>query len=430
MEPYETHIALATAIAVGLLIGLERERTKAERISSSFGGVRTYPIIAMVGALATMLEPASMWLPLIALLGLFALVAISYAADVRRAEDHGTTTELSAIATYLLGALAASRGVVEPMATRLVLVAGLGVTLTFLLSSKPWTHRFAERISREDFYATMKFLIVAVIVLPLLPDRDVGPLGALNPRTLGVLVVTISGLSFVGYVATRLLGARRGLLLGAALGGLVSSTAVTLSFATRTKAEPRIAPVAAGAIAVAWTIMLGRVAVLAALVYPPVLGALALPLGAMMLASLGGLLITFRRADAEPGEVELKNPFDLGSAIKVTLVFAAVLLTTKAATVYLGRGGLYLTSGLAGTTDVDAITLSSAGLAKGGIAVSTAATAISIAIGVNTVVKAVLATAVGGRALGRRAILIGGMVLVAGAAGVAAVAAGLGFGAT
>src|SRR5689334_23419154 len=130
VEPYETHIALATALAVGLLVGLEREQTKSERPGSSFGGVRTYPIVALIGALATMLEPSSMWLPLIALLGVFALVALSYADDVRRGQSHGTTTELSAIATYLLGALATSRGVVEPMADRLVLVAGLGVALT------------------------------------------------------------------------------------------------------------------------------------------------------------------------------------------------------------------------------------------------------------------------------------------------------------
>ncbi len=430
VEPYEPHIALATALAVGLLIGLEREQTRPERPGASLGGVRTYPIVALVGALATMLEPASMWLPLIALLGLFSLVAISYAADVRRDGDHGTTTELSAIATYLLGALAASRGVVEPMADRLVLVAGLGVALTFLLSSKPWFHRFAERISREDFYATLKFLIVAVVVLPLLPDQAMGPLGAVNPRTLGLLVVTISGLSFVGYVATRLLGARRGLLLGAALGGLVSSTAVTLSFATRTKQEPRLAPVAAGAIAVAWAIMLGRVAVLVGLVHPPLLRTLAIPLGAMLLATLAGLALTFRRAAAggpanEAGELELKNPFELGSAVKVTLVFGVVLLATKAATVYIGPRGLYLTSLLAGTTDVDAVTLSTAGLARDSIDAVTATIAIALAIAVNTAVKVALAGIVGGAALGRRAALVGGLTLVAGAAGLAA-SAGLG----
>ena len=422
VEPYETQIALATAVAVGLLVGLEREQTKADRPGSSFGGVRTYPIIALIGALATMLETASMWLPLIALAGVFALVGISYAADVRREQDHGTTTETSAIAVYLLGALAASKGVVEPMADRLILVAGLGVALTFLLSSKTWFHRIAARVSREDFYATVKFLIVAVIVLPLLPDRPVGPLGAVNPRHLGLLVVTISGLSFAGYVATRLLGARRGLLLGAALGGLVSSTAVTLSFATRTKREPKLAPAAAGAIAVAWTIMLGRVAVLVALVHPPLLRPLALPLGGMTLAALAGLALTFRRrTEGDAGELDLKNPFELGSAVKVTLVFAVVLLATKAATAYIGTRGLYLASALAGTTDVDAVTLSSAGLAKDELDPITATVAIAIAIIVNTAVKAALAAIVGGRALGRRAALVGALILAGGVLGLAAV---------
>ncbi|HLL25648.1 MAG TPA: DUF4010 domain-containing protein, partial [Kofleriaceae bacterium] len=234
MEPYESHFALATALAVGLLVGLEREQSKPERGGSQLGGIRTYPICALIGALATMLAPTSAWLPLVALAGLVAFVAISYAAEIRRDGDHGMTTEVAVVATYLLGALAASREVVQPMADRLILVAGLGVALTFLLSSKQLFHHLAARVSREDYYATLKFLIVAVIVLPMLPDRSFGPLDAINARTLGLLVVTISGLSFIGYVAMKLLGAKRGLLLGAALGGLVSSTAVTLSFANRT----------------------------------------------------------------------------------------------------------------------------------------------------------------------------------------------------
>lgn len=423
MEPYETHLALATAFAVGLLIGLEREQSRPDRPASSFGGVRTYPIFALIGALATLLEPASMWLPLIALLGVCALVAISYHADVGREGDHGATTEASVIATYLLGALATSKGVIEPMSDRLILVASVGVALTFLLSSKPWFHRIAARMSREDFFSTVKFLIVAVIVLPLLPDRAMGPLGALNPRHLGILVVTISGLSFAGYVAIRLLGARRGLLLGAALGGLVSSTAVTLSFATRTKAEPKLAPVAAGAISAAWAIMLGRVAVLVAIVEPALLRSLAIPLGAMTLAALAGLALTFRRDGGDPAELELKNPFELGSAIKVTLVFGAVLLASKAATEYLGERGLYLTSALAGTTDVDAATLSSAQLARDGLGKVTATVAILIAIGVNTVVKAALAAGIGGASLGRRMAFVGALILGAGVGGLVAGAA-------
>ncbi len=435
VEAFENHISLATAIAVGLLIGLEREQgkqahqAKGERPGSSLAGIRTYPIFALVGGLATMLEPASMWLPLVALLGVFALVAISYAADVRRStdgSDHGMTTEISVIGTYLLGALATSRGVVEPMADRLVLVAGLGVVIAFLLTSKEYFHSFAAKVSRDDLYATVKFLIVAVIVLPMLPDREVGPLGAINPRHLGLMVVTISGLSFLGYVAMRLWGAKRGLLLGAALGGLVSSTAVTLSFANRTKAEPALAPVAAGAITIAWTIMLGRVVVLVALVDPALLRPLALPIGAMIGAALLGLLLTFRRNGGDDAKLELTNPFELGSAIKVTLLFAVVLLATRGATHYLGDQGLYLASALGGTTDVDAVTLSSAKLAsEQHVGAMAAAIAICIGIGVNTLVKTGLAAGLGGAPLGKRIATVAVLILISGGAGVA-ITAGIG----
>ncbi len=430
MEAFENHISLATAIAVGLLIGLEREQTKladAERRGHSLAGIRTYPIFALVGGLATMLEPASMWLPLVALLGVFALVAISYAADVRRkgGEDHGVTTEISVIGVYLLGALACSRGVIEPMADRLILVSGLGVVIAFLLSSKEYFHSFASKVSRDDFYATVKFLILAVIALPMLPDRDVGPLDAINPRNLGLMVVTISGLSFIGYVAIRLWGAQRGLLLGAALGGLVSSTAVTLSFANRTKADPSLAPVAAGAIAIAWTIMLGRVGVLVALIDPELLKLLAFPLAAMIGAALLGLALTFRRGAGGEPKTELTNPFELGSAVKVTLMFGLVLLVTKGATHYLGDRGLYLAAALSGTTDVDAVTLSTAKLHGSQISGLVATTAIYIGIAVNTVVKTGLAAGIGGAPLGKRIGVVGAMTVVAG--GVAlAVAAGIG----
>ncbi len=418
----ETQLALATALGVGLLIGLEREQSKLERGGNQIGGVRTYPLVALVGALATLLEPVSMWLPLVALFGVFALVAISYAADIKRDSDHGMTTEISVIGTYLLGALAASRGVVEPMADRLLLVAAIGVTLTFLLSSKLWFHTFAAQVSRADFYATVKFLIVAVIALPLLPNRDIGPLSAINPRTLGLMVVTISGLSFLGYVAMRLLGARRGLLLGAALGGLVSSTAVTLSFSRRAKQDAALAPVAAGAIAIAWMIMLGRVGVLVALIDLTLLRTLALPLGAMLGATLLGLAMTFRRSNEPPAELNLKNPFELGSAVKVTLVFAAVLLISRAAIEYVGSSGLYLASALGGTTDVDAVTVSTAKLANSSIDTGVATIAISIAVAVNTLVKTVMAAVVGGAPLGKRVAVTGILVLFACGAGIAATA--------
>jgi len=238
-------------------------------------------------------------------------------------------------------------------------------------------------------------------------------------------VVTISGLSFLGYIAMRLWGARRGLLLGAALGGLVSSTAVTLSFANRTKADPRLAPVAAGAISIAWTIMLGRVVVLVALVDPALLRILAIPLGAMIVAALLGLALTFRRGGEEP-PLELTNPFELGSAIKVTLMFALVLLVTRAATYYLGDQGTYLAAALGGSTDVDAVTMSMSKLAASQVIDPVvAAIAIYIGIAVNTLVKTALAAGIGGGALGKRIGTVGALTVISGGAAVA-IAAGIG----
>lgn len=420
MEPYEPHLGLATALAVGLLIGLEREQAHPETQGPSFGGVRTYPIVALIGALATMLEPSSLWLPLVALAGLTALLAISYAADVRKDGERGVTTEASTIATYLLGALATSHGVVEPLGTRLLLVVGLGVALAFLLSSKQWLHGVASRVSREDFYATIKFLIVGVIVLPLLPDRDVGPLQAINPFNVGLMVVTIAGLSFIGYVAVQWLGPERGLLVGAAFGGLVSSTAVTIAFSRRASRAPELVGAAAGGIAMASAIMVVRVGVLVTVVQPSLLPILAIPLAAAAAGAVLGGVLTYRRAKNVHHEaLAVTNPFELGTAIRFGLVFGGILLATKAAKVYLGDRGLYLAAGLGGTTDVDAVTLSTARLAGGTIDPEVAAIAILVAVAVNTVVKSTIALVLGNRALGARAFLIGGLIIVGAAAGLA-----------
>jgi uncharacterized membrane protein (DUF4010 family) len=426
METYEPHLAIATALAVGILVGLEREQKRPERPGAMLAGVRTYPIVALIGALATLLEPASLWLPLVALAGVITLVAISYANDVRKHDDHGVTTEASVIATYLLGALAASRGAIEPMKTRFLLVIALGVAMTFLLSSKKWLHGIASRVSQEDFYATVKFLIVAVIVLPLLPDEALGPWNAINPFDVGVVVVLISALSFIGYVAMRLLGQRRGLLASAALGGLVSSTAVTISFAGRTKENHELAPVAAGAIAVASTIMLVRVAVLVAIAAPSLLPHVAIPVaGGALGAIIAGLAVYRRAGTADEHVVQVSNPFELGTAIRFGIVFAVILLASSAAKDYLGDRGLYVASGLAGTTDVDAITLSNARMASGGLSLHVAALAILLAVAVNTIVKSSLALTLGTRALGARAFAIGGAIIAGLVAGLAVTATAL-----
>ena len=420
MEPYEPHLAIATALAVGILVGLEREQKRPDQPGAMLAGVRTYPIVSAIGALAMLLEPVSLWISVAALLGVITLVAISYSHDVQKRDDHGVTTEASLIAVYLLGALAASRGAIEPMQTRFLLVVALAVAMTFLLSSKEWLHGVASRVSQEDFSATVKFLIVAVIVLPLLPNHAMGPWDAINPFDIGVVVVLISALSFIGYVAMRLLGARRGMLASAALGGLVSSTAVTMSFAGRTKDHPDLAPVAAGAIAVASTVMLCRVAVLVAVAYTPLLAHVAFPVAGGAIGAVVAGLLVYRRADgAADLAVKVTNPFELGTAIRFGLLFAGVLLVTAAARSWLGNQGVYAASALAGLTDVDAITLSNARMVRGGLDPSVATIAILIAVGVNTIIKSGLALVLGTRKLGVRAFAIGALIVAGAAAGIA-----------
>ncbi len=418
MEPYEPHLAIATAIAVGLLVGLEREQSHPKNQGALLAGVRTYPIFALIGALATLVEPASMWLPLVALAGVIALLAISYAFGLKNGQGHGVTTEASVIAVYLLGALAASRGVIDSLSDRLVLVVGLGVALTFLLSSKQFLHGIASRVSREDFYATVKFLIVAAIVVPLLPRRALGPLDAVNPFTVGLMVVTIAGLSFIGYVAMRWLGPDRGLLVGAAFGGLVSSTAVTIAFSGRVKKDPDLAPAAAGAIAIASLIMCVRVGVLVALINPGLLVTIGPAIaGASAGAALGGAL-TYRKAGAiDQTAVAVKNPFELGNAVRFGLLFGAILIATKAAKTYLGTSGLFAATTVGGLTDVDAVTLSTSKL--GGTSAEAASVAIMLAVASNTIVKSTIALGIGGRRLGWRAFVIGGLIIVGGAIGLA-----------
>jgi len=420
VQPFEPHLSLLAALAVGLLIGLEREQAKPNSGSAPIGGIRTYPIFSLVGALSTLLAATIPRLPLVALLGVFALVSIAYTSDVRAGPDHGMTTEISVVATFLLGALATSH-VIAVMTERLLLVAGLGIVLTFLLSAKEWLHTTATKVSREDFFATIKFLIAAVIILPLLPREPMGPLDAINPFSVGLMVVLISGLSFAGYVAMRLLGPNRGLMLSAAVGGLVSSTAVTISMSNRAKEDPTMAPAAAGAIAIASTIMIVRVAVLVAIPNMNLLPKCPLPIAGAALGAGIGVLLVFRKPEGggAQGKLEnVKNPFDLGSAVRFGAVFAVILLVTKAAKSYLGNQGLYLAALVAGLTDVDAVTLSTA--RNAGTELDAATVAILIAVASNTIVKSSLAWGIGGRKLGKRAFLVGGLIIAGAAAGGAA----------
>jgi uncharacterized membrane protein (DUF4010 family) len=281
------------------------------------------------------------------------------------------------------------------------------------------------RVAIDDFYAVLKLLIASFIVLPLLPNHPVDPWGALNPYTLWLLVILISGLSLVGYVAVRLLGEARGTVLTGFAGGLVSSTAVSLSFARQSRSDPTasVADALAAGILASWAVMFVRVIIAVALVNRALLPTLARGFGAIALVATLLAAVFYVRGLRRTGvssrgdALAVKNPFSLGSAMQFALLFALVLVLVKLTQNYAPASGLYVVAGLAGLTDVDAITLSLAQSAGNGVAHEVATRAIAIAALSNTVVKCSMVVVLGRGPL-RSRVALATAVLVASAVGV------------
>lgn len=420
VDAFAPYPSLALALLTGLLIGLEREHSKPspDEKRGFTGGVRTYPLFALVGATASLMADRVGPLPLFgAGLALSLLLAVGYWRDAEQGHL-GLTTEASALLTFFLGALSTAQGVIEPLSHRIFVVSSIAVAATFLLSQKTELRQFSAKLSRDDVIATVKFLLIAVVVLPVLPNEALGPYGALNPYRIGFMVLLIAGIGFVGYVAMRLLGHGRGLLITGAVGGLVSSTAVTLAAAARARQTPQLAAVSALAVVIASTIMFLRVLITVAAVEVSLVPALAVPLGAMALVSLvavGVMAVRDRAHRATSTDVELTNPFELRKAVQFGAFFVFILVASRWATETLGETGSYLTGLLAGLTDVDAITLSMSNLVKTkAVEPHVATRTIVIAVASNTVVKAVMAVVLGGWAFARRIVEVSALALVLG----------------
>ncbi len=411
----EPFLSLLLALFAGLLIGLEREqsaRVDAEGQSDILGGARTHPLVSVSGACAMLLaKPLGPAVLLVIMAGFLSFLALSYAHDLRTSGSRGLTSEVALLLTFLLGALSAADPAQLPLRQKVMLVSSVSVVVTLLLSIKPRLHALVHKASKEDILATLKFLLVALVLVPQLPDQAMGPLAVLNPYKIGLMVVLIAGIGFTGYVAIRVLGAHQGLGLTGLLGGLVSSTAVTLSLSGRAKTEPRLQDSFAMAIVLASSVMFLRVLVTVAILAPPLVRPLALPIGAMAAGGFIASALLWRHArkktSTEAGEIPFTNPFELATAFKFAAFFALVLLGAKAATTYLGTGATYLTGILAGTTDVDAITLSMTRLAQtGAIGAPVAVTTILLGVASNTLVKAGMSGFAGGWAFGRRILLV------------------------
>jgi len=399
-------VRFVVAFGIGALIGLEREQAES---GGTFAGSRTFPLFALVGALVQAFFPE---LLAITLLVVALLLTVAYAGKILLEGDIGLTTVMAAVLTVLLGALAVS----SDRGTLFAII--IGGTVTVLMSAKPTIHGFVDQIDDRERRASLKFILVVLVVLPILPNRELDALYGLNPRFIWLMVGFVSGLSFVAYILSRTVGPNRGIALTGVLGGFVSSTATTVSMAERTVESPDIYKIASFSIVIASIVMFPRALLEVAVVNPSLLPRVVVPLGAMTVVGLLIAAVVFWQSTTEPEiETELENPFRLLPALLFGAIFAIVLLVSQGANSWYGDSGIYATAFLSGLADVDAITLTLSALeAEGEISSSVATTGIVIGAIANTLMKSGLALVLGTVKLGRRVLLALGIVSAVGIA--------------
>ena len=410
-----SHWHLAVALGIGLMLGLERERHKGEGPEREAAGVRTFALAALLGGLSAEVGGVAV----LAVAGSFIALAALIAYAQRRHDDPGLTTEVAMMTAFLLGALTGSDA---------ALAAGLAVVVTAVLAAREPLHRFVnESLSPREMHDGLVFAAAALVILPLVPDREMGPYGVFNPFAIWRLVVLVMAISAAGYIGLRLLGPRLGLALAGFAGGFVSSAATIGAMGARALAEPRLMrPAVAGAVlsSVATVIQL---AIVVGATSPAALRELALPLilaGAAAAAYAAVVSLRALRGEA-PASVERGRAFDLKTAVVFAATVAVVLVVSAALSDRLGTAGLVLGAGVAGFADAHAAAISVAALVVAGkIPPGEAVVPILAALSANTVTKAALAV-VAGR--WRYALQVWpGLLLVLAGAWAGALIAGLG----
>ncbi len=357
MDTSATLAKLGIAAGLGLLVGMQRERAR-----SRFGGIRTFPLITVLGAVAGLLsvELASAWIIAAGVIALALLAAASnwISAD-DEARDPGMTTEVAVLVMFTLGALA----VFAP--APVVLAAGVGVAV--LLYAKEGLHGFAGRLGEKDMRAIMLFAAITFIILPVLPDRTFGPLSVLNPHNVWLMVVLVVGISLAGYVAFKIFGAHAGTVLSGILGGLISSTATTATYARRAAESPESCRPALLVITIAGAVLFCRVLTEVSLIAPDFFDQAAPPLLIMLgTAATLALGLWFATRSQAGHLAEPENPTQLKSALLFAAMYAAVTIAVALGQRYFQSGGLYVVAAISGLTDMDAITLSTSRMVREG----------------------------------------------------------------
>lgn len=373
---------IGAVIFIGLLIGLEREHSRAKD-QKIFAGIRTFPLIGILGFLTALTSSlTSEWVYVSVLIGFSGLLITAYSNSAKDGRLGGTS-EITAFLVFILGTMVYYGYILLP--------AIIAIIITMFLSLKIQLHTFVGKINGEDIFATLKLAIISIIILPLLPDETFGPLDVLNPRHIWYMVIFISGISFVGYIFIKLLGKNKGIVLTGLLGGLVSSTAVTFSLSKKSIIQPSLSYNYSIGIVLASAMMFFRVFIIVLVLNSALVSKLWIPL---ILFTIVGYIISRimlkKELKNDLAEIGITNPFELKSAFIFGLLFAAVIFGAKAAQVYLGDQGIYAASALAGLTSVDAIVLSLSKLSSEQLVIDVAEKAVIIALISNTIVKIII----------------------------------------
>lgn len=412
------------SLFLGALIGFEREfSTKVEQHTDDIlGGIRTFALVALFGSLASFLgSRVDVSFLIVSFGGLIALTVISYLISFNKFNERGVTTEVSMILTFIVGVLVHQS----------FIVAGIFVTLSVavVLHLKESINNVSDKIEHEDIRAILKFAIITFIILIIDSNftffiKDLGPLvqkypevldvPVVNPYNVWVMVVLISGIGFTGYVAIKILGQRKGIGITGFLGGLVSSTATTMTFSKRSKeveasgGDTSMGLPFALAVLLACSTMFPRILTEVLIINADLLPKLSITMGSMALAGFTVCLFLWRKTAGEESEgVPLKNPFSIMPAVKFGLLYAVIVFVTRLLGKVVGDNGFYIVSILSGLTDVDAITLTMSQIAKDNPAKSQQATiAITLASFSNTFLKGGMAFMMGSKRM-RKIVLIG-----------------------
>jgi uncharacterized membrane protein (DUF4010 family) len=397
MDQEELFRRLAVALAIGLLIGLERGwRTREESDGQRTAGLRTFALSGLLGGIFGLLSTVSS--PLVLAAGVLAfaaaLTAFSY-LEAAAEKNFSVTTVVAGLLTFTLGAYAT-------LGNATVAVAA-AVVMAILLAMRDTLHSWVRMITWPEIRSALVLLAMSFLLLPILPSRPIDPWQVWNPAEIWLLAILIAAVSFAGYVAVRVLGERKGIAVAAITGGLASSTATTLSFARLAREHPESDRLLSAGILLAGVMMLGRIVALAGLLKRELLAALlwpALAAVAVFLLAVTVLSIS-KRGSPDAPRLQIKSPFDLGTVLWLAALIAGITLLAKLLAGSIGDAGLFMLAAVSGIADADALTLSMARLAGEQVPADSAAKAILIAAAVNTVSKAAIAAFVGGARLGR-----------------------------